>query len=94
MCIRDRLGNQLGGAPTQKNRPTRTEWPTGVQLLWRDSSISFRPVEIKNPADYEVLVAAGTVPSQRRKVVVLGCYIPLTITNIKEKERSLTLPTR
>ena len=48
----------------------------GVALLWKVGQISFKQLDIKNPNDYEILAAAGAVPGQRRKLVVLSCYIP------------------
>ena len=48
----------------------------GVSLLWKEGSIDFKEIELKNPQEYEVLAAAGSVPGQRRKMVILGCYIP------------------
>ena len=58
----------------------------GVSLLWKDNNIKFREVPLKNPADYEILAAAGSVPGQRRKIVVLGCYIPPNYSRIRGDE--------
>ena len=38
--------------------------------------MDFKEVDIKNGENFEVLIAAGTVPGQRRKLVVIGCYLP------------------
>ena len=39
------------------------------------SSCNFAKVSISNPAEFEVLVCAGTLPRHTRKMVVLSCYI-------------------
>ena len=53
--------------------------------MWQESKVRFSRIDLKNPENFEVLAAAGTVPGQRRRVVVLGCYLPPNYT----KQRGL-----
>ena len=48
----------------------------GVALLWKIGQVSFRRVALANQEDFEVLAAVGTVPGQRRKLIVIACYLP------------------
>ena len=48
----------------------------GVAILWQTSKMTVKVLDIKNSEDYEVLATAATVPGQRRKLVILACYIP------------------
>lgn len=48
----------------------------GVALLWKESAVGFKRVDVKNPQDFEVLVCAGSIPGQTRKLVVVSCYLP------------------
>ena len=47
-----------------------------MAVLWKIGWIDFRQVDIKGGADFEILTLAGTVPGQRRKIIVMACYIP------------------
>ena len=66
MCIRDR------------NRPpgSRGHSHGGVGIAFRESSCTFRQIQIHNPDAFEVLAAVGTVPGHAKKVLVVACYLP------------------
>ena len=38
--------------------------------------VSFRKVRINNPGGFEVLVGSSQLPGHRRKLVVIGAYLP------------------
>ena len=38
--------------------------------------MDFHEVAVPNTCGFEVLVGAGSVPGQRRKIVVISCYLP------------------
>ena len=48
----------------------------GVALLWMESVGSFKKVQVKNPEEFEVLTAVGTLHGQSRKMIIIACYIP------------------
>ena len=48
----------------------------GVAVVWREGNLSFKEVVVKNPAHYEVVVAASSIKGHCRKLVVIGCYLP------------------
>ena len=48
----------------------------GVAIIFKDTCCNFKEVSLHNPNNYEVLIAAGSVQGQNRKVLVLACYIP------------------
>ena len=76
--LREELREASGTGLLCKNRPTNDIGVAygGVSILWREGNVSFKEIPLKNPGSYEVLAAAGTIPGQRRKLVVVGCYIP------------------
>ena len=47
----------------------------GVALVWKEGEIEFKRVDIKNPEEYEV-IGAGRIPGQKRKLVLVCCYLP------------------
>lgn len=49
----------------------------GVSLIWGDSLFSMRRVRMANPEDFEVVVGAGSLRGHTRKVLLVGCYVPL-----------------
>ena len=48
----------------------------GVALVWRRSRGLFKQVDFKNPDNFEVVAAAGSLRGHSRKFVVVACYIP------------------
>ena len=49
----------------------------GVGIVFLESSMSLQKVKIHNPKKFEVAVAEGKLKGCGRKVVIIGCYIPL-----------------
>ena len=48
----------------------------GVAIFSRNASTSFKPMEVTNPDDFEVLTVVGKVSKMKEKVVVIAVYIP------------------
>ena len=52
----------------------------GVACIWKESLGNFTEVKMKNPDGYEVLTCAGSLAGYRRKLVIIGVYIPPNYT--------------
>ena len=52
----------------------------GVAIPWKETAGLFRRVEVHNPESHEVLVAAGSLRGQKRRLVVVACYMPPNLT--------------
>ena len=48
----------------------------GVAIAFKPEECKMQEVIMDNPDDYEVLVAAGTMPGFSRKVLVVAAYLP------------------
>ena len=48
----------------------------GVAIFSRSSTTNFKPLDIANPDDFEVLCVSGKVSKIKEKVVVVAVYIP------------------
>ena len=48
----------------------------GVGILWRENGCSLKEINMNNPSNWEVLVAAGGLKGHTRKLAVLACYLP------------------
>ena len=48
----------------------------GVAFLWKENCCSLKKIDYKNPDDFEVLIAAGSVKGHTRKLAVPACYLP------------------
>ena len=59
-----------------KNRPPCENGVSygGAGFIWRESAGSFKEVPFKSKN--EVLVVAGSIKGHRRKMVIIGCYLP------------------
>ena len=55
----------------------------GVAIIWRESTVTFKEITIKNPHHFEVLAAVGKVKGQARKLVLVACYIPPNYSRIR-----------
>ena len=69
------LGSGLG--LLTRNRPPCPNGVSygGVAIVWKESLGRFREVKIKNPG-FELLAAAGSIKGHKRKIVIIGCYLP------------------
>ena len=48
----------------------------GVAIVYREAAMSVRKIRIHNPKDFEVVAAECNLKGIKRKLVVIGCYIP------------------
>ena len=58
----------------------------GVAITFRKSFCSMSRIPAKNPDNFEVLPAVGTIPGHRRKLVVFACYIPPSYDTARGKK--------
>ena len=77
---KDDLSAGSGLGLITKNRPPNAMGFShgGVAIVYRESSCSFKEVELLNPDSLEVVVALARFPGYSRQVVVIGCYLPPT----------------
>ena len=47
-----------------------------MAILWRENQCTLREIGVRNPGRFEVLVAAGSVKGNTRKLVIIAAYIP------------------
>ena len=71
-----RLGSGLGLLVRNRDSGSAGFSHGGVGLAFKESTCSFRQIEIHNPHQFEVLAAMGNLPGQSRKILVLACYMP------------------
>ena len=55
----------------------------GVAIAFRNDRCSLAEVHMGNPDNYEVMVAAGSVPGHSRKLVVIAAYVPPNYTRAR-----------
>ena len=58
----------------------------GVAITFRKSFCSLSRIPAKNPDNFEVLPAVGSIPGHRRKLVVFACYIPPSYDSARGKK--------
>ena len=71
-----------------KNRPVGARGIShgGVAVLYRESDCSFKEMKVQNPLGFEVLPVVGNVVGQKRRMVVIACYIPPNYTVNRAKQ--------
>ena len=55
----------------------------GVAIFSKSTSTKFKPVEIDNPENFEVLCVAGKVNKLKEKAVIIAVYIPPNYTRVR-----------
>ena len=48
----------------------------GVCIAFKNSECSLKEMKLHNPGKYEVVVVTGNIKGCRRKLAVIGCYLP------------------
>ena len=48
----------------------------GVAIAFRASTVRLQEIKVSNPESYEVIVAAGSIAGQPRKLIVIAAYLP------------------
>ena len=48
----------------------------GVAISYKTNACNMKEVDLPNPDDFEVIVAAGSIPGYCRKLIVVACYLP------------------
>ena len=77
------LGHGLGMLAKSREASVNGVSYGRVAVLWKESIASFKKVEIPNLQGFEILVAAGSIRGHSRKLLVLACYIPPSLTRQK-----------
>ena len=70
------LGSGIGMICRNRAANSRGFSHGGVAMIYQTGSCNFSRVDLLNPAEFEVLVCAGTIPGHSRKMIVVSCYIP------------------
>ena len=86
----EELSNIAGLGMIVKNRTAGENGVAygGVAVVWREGEKELKEVKMSNPERHEVLVCAGGVAGQSRKLVIVACYVP---PNIKKKKSDAVL---
>ena len=76
------LGAGVSMICRNRNRNERTGLTHGgVAVMFREEACSFKEIKFDNHDNYEVLAVAGSIQGQKRKVLILACYIPPNYTS-------------
>ena len=54
----------------------------GVAVIWKESEVRLSRLDVSHP-DHEVIVTAGSIRGHKRKVVVIGVYLPPNVTPVR-----------
>ena len=80
------LGSGLGTICKNRKAAANGVCYGGVTIIWRLHDVrNLKEVKFPNPENHEILVAACSLPGQRRKVVTVACYLPPN----EQKSRSI-----
>ena len=58
----------------------------GVAIVSRTASTTFKPLELENSEDFEVMCVVGKISKIREKVVVVAAYIPPNYPRVRANE--------
>ena len=58
----------------------------GVAIVFRESVVKLRKVQIHNSKRFEVLVAEGNLKGCGKKIVIIACYLPPNYTVPRGRE--------